>query len=263
MTLPLTANQTPQTMTSSTPADDPPSPPKRSLQRYGSDEEVHNRTRRPRTLQRSYSESHRDSRKSNIRQVVEQTNNVIVDLGLDGTVKWVSPSWTRIMGSLSKEIIGSPIQNIIVNDKAVFDRAVASLRKDDSRSRIVKFMARLGPLSIYSSDVDDDEERQDGGDKSYKVPRDESGLTTQKSEDAGEPAIDSMGSYIHRVDDDNHRNNDNDKVSDGNRCMMQGQGIMVFDRNTGAESHVSYTPSPNTIDVPTDRTVDHVDASTV
>lgn len=230
-------DQTPRTVSSKTSADDTLSPPKRSLQRYGSDEEINSRSQRPRTMLRSYSESFPDSRKSNIRHVVEQTNNVIVDLGFDGTVKWVSPSWTRIMGSLSKEIIGSPIQNIIISDKAVFDRAVASLRKDDSRSRIVKFMARLGPLSIYSRDEDgDDDEREDNGDAGNNQAQED--MTRQGSDPAGEFAKDTTDNNLKTEDDDDAE----DRVTERNRCMMQGQGIMVFDRNTGEESHVSSVP---------------------
>lgn len=82
------------------------------------------------------------------REIVEQTLNVIIDLNLDGTIKWVSPSWVDVIGTQPESVQGQPLSDIIVSDnKGVFPEVVESMKKDDTRSHRVRFAVALGPLS--------------------------------------------------------------------------------------------------------------------
>lgn len=98
-------------------------------------------------MERSFSEDIRDEREE-LRKVAEQTLNVILDLNLDGTIRWVSPSWTEVIGTQPDSVKGTPISDLLVGDnKNVFSDMVEVMRSDDSRSQRVRFSVNMGPLS--------------------------------------------------------------------------------------------------------------------
>jgi serine/threonine-protein kinase RIM15 len=98
-------------------------------------------------MERSFSEDIRDQREE-LREAAEQTLNVIMDLNLDGTIRWVSPSWTDVIGTQPDSVTGTPIADLIVGeDKSIFSTVVESMKKDDSRSQFLRFQVKLGPLS--------------------------------------------------------------------------------------------------------------------
>lgn len=141
-----------------------------------------------RSMERSLSADIREEREE-LREAAEQTLNVIVDLNLDGTIRWVSPSWLEVIGTTPETVEGTPIADLIVSeDKAAFAEAIDSMKKDDSRSQYIRFTVYLGPSSkLYPADVG-------------KEPEDiENGAATVE---------------------------------------LEAQGIMVYDRTTGGESHV-------------------------
>lgn len=137
-----------------------------------------------------------------LKEAAQQTLNIILDLGLNGIVRWVSPSWADVVGTPSESIQGKPIADILLDDNTVFADAVESLKKDDSRSQIIRFSVRMGPLSkllLPSSDA--------------KVDGDAQG----PAEDAKEGAVEEGKEPT---------------------LALEGQGIMVYDRSSGGESHV-------------------------
>ncbi|KAJ0271888.1 hypothetical protein COL940_010768 [Colletotrichum noveboracense] len=98
-------------------------------------------------MERTLSEDIREEREE-LREAAEQTLNVIVDLNLDGTIRWVSPSWTDVIGTQPESVKGSAMADLIVSDnKTVFADTVESMKKDDSRSQRVRFAVAMGPLS--------------------------------------------------------------------------------------------------------------------
>lgn len=147
-------------------------------------------------MERSLSADIREERED-LREAAEQTLNVIMDLALDGTIRWVSPSWTDVIGTTLESVQGKPIKDLLVSDnKEVFAEIVESMLKDDSRSQIVRFTVQLGPASRLAPIQIPDQ----------LAPEDEDvAMTTE------EPST---------ID-------------------LEGQGIMVYDRSSGGESHVS------------------------
>ncbi|KAI1142684.1 hypothetical protein F5Y05DRAFT_408132 [Hypoxylon sp. FL0543] len=147
-----------------------------------------------RSMERSLSADIREEREE-LREAAEQTLNVIVDLNLDGTIRWVSPSWTDVIGTQPNTVEGTPIADLIISeDKSAFAEAIESMKEDDSKSQYIRFTVYLGPLSkLYPTD------------------------------DGREPEADEAGPAT---------------------VELEAQGIMVYDRTTGSESHTMWMIRP-------------------
>ena len=147
-------------------------------------------------MERSFSQDIQEGSQE-LKEAAEQTRNIILDLGLDGIIRWVSPSWTDVVGTHLEMVKGNPISRFIADNPEVFTEAIASLKSDNSKSKFVKFSVKLGP----SSDLD-------------AMLREEQ---RERLEDA-----------------------DNENGSPRQILALEGQGILVCDRASGGESHVSY-----------------------
>lgn len=166
----------------------------------------------PVPMERTLSQDIREERED-LKEAAEHTLNVIVDLDLDGRIKWVSPSWTEVIGTGAQEVEGQLIHDIALDKKDVFKEAVQSMKEDDSKSKIVRFDVRLGPLSVFwqGSKLPDEE--------------DASASDAEKTLLAQETA----------------------EQEDDNILSLEGQGIMVYDRTSGGSSHVGGPNNPISI----------------
>ena len=152
-------------------------------------------------MERTASQEIRDER-ADLKEAAEQSLNVIVDVGLDGRIRWASPSWRTVVGTPLESIGSKPIGEVLAQDddaKNPFLEALESMQQDDSKSQIIRFRITLGPSSIYVSD--------------------ENLLASQK-EAEGSSLTPAGGSE--------------DKT-----IMLEGQGIMVHDRASQGNDHVS------------------------
>lgn len=155
-------------------------------------------------MHRSLSEDIKEERED-LREAAEQTLNVILDLSLDGTIRWVSPSWEDVIGTDLDMVQGKPIRDILLGEdeeRDIFTAVVDSMKKDDSRSQIVRFTVKLGPKSRLKLHLDLPEQGEGEDQQEEDVQQDEAAQPS-------EPTID-----------------------------LEGQGIMVYDRASGGESHV-------------------------
>lgn len=136
--------------------------------------------------------------REDLKQAAEQSLNVILDLGLDGAIRWVSPSWKDVVGTSAESVKGTPIADILLSNKEAFANAVESMKKDESRSQIVRFRVRMGPSSLLNrGPVPTEDDTGEGGSSAE--------ATTSQEEEI---------------------------------LNLEGQGIMVYDRSSGGESHV-------------------------
>lgn len=135
--------------------------------------------------------------REDLRKAAEQSLNVILDLNLDGTIRWVGPSWRNVVGTDYEDVKNTPIADLLLSNKDGFANALESMRKDDSKSRIIRFKVALGPLSVLRHE-------------------------TTKIEDTGEA----------------DKANGDTAEEEEQELNLEGQGIMVYDRSTGGESHV-------------------------
>lgn len=149
-------------------------------------------------MERSLSADIREERED-LREAAEQTLNVIMDLSLNGIIRWVSPSWKDVIGTTMESVKGKPIKDLLVGENnKVFTEVVESMKKDDSRSQIIRFTLELGPASKLAP-IEIQDQLMGKGD--------------EIAPDVGPVTID-----------------------------LEGQGIMVFDRTSGGESHVCAIP---------------------
>ena len=135
--------------------------------------------------------------REDLKVAAEQSLNVILDLGLNGTIRWVSPSWKSVVGTTPEEVKGKPIADLLLSNQDVFASAVDSMKSDDSKSRIIHFRLAMGPTSVLRTEIAEKKEAD--------------------------------------IDDEaNH-----DAVEEEEQVLnLKGQGIMVYDRSSGEESHV-------------------------
>jgi serine/threonine-protein kinase RIM15 len=146
-------------------------------------------------MERSFSQDIQEGSRE-LKEAAEQTRNIILDLGLDGVIRWVSPSWTDVVGIHLEAVKGNPISKFIEDKPEAFTEAIKSLMNDDSKSQFVRFAIKVGIRSDLEPMLTAEQKAEAEGDKSILV--------------------------------------------------LEGQGIMVYDRTSGGESHVSYTEPPRT-----------------
>lgn len=158
-------------------------------------------------MERTTSESIREEGKE-LRQAAEQSLNIILDLTLDGNVRWVSPTWTEVVGTDAADVQGKPVADIVSDRKDVFSDAATLLRDHGHSSKVVRFSVVMGPKSRWRKRQSKD-----------SVPDDDDGEADQDS-----------------------------TAFDGNEIIdLEAQGILVYDRSTGEESHVSLLDFPSSI----------------
>ncbi|KAI9847353.1 MAG: rim15, signal transduction response regulator [Sclerophora amabilis] len=166
-------------------------------------------------MERTVSEGIREERDDLI-EVAEQSLIVIMDLGLNGLIRWVSPSWEDVVGTSPADVQGKPIADLLLDNQSAFADMVESMKSDDSRSRIVRFMLQMGPSSKLAE------------------------ASVGEGADAGEEG-------------DAERQ---DETASTQSLALEGQGIMVYDRSSGGESHTMWMLRPSaeprevTIDLP-------------
>ncbi|RMZ89213.1 hypothetical protein DV736_g3546, partial [Chaetothyriales sp. CBS 134916] len=108
-------------------------------------------------MERSFSEDIQEGTQE-LKEAAEQTKNIILDLSLDGIVRWVSPSWTDVVGTDLEQVKGQPISKFISDNPLVFEPAIQALKSNASKSQFVKFAVTVAaPLDINELMAEGDE----------------------------------------------------------------------------------------------------------
>lgn len=163
-------------------------------------------------MERSYSQDIREERED-LKEAAEQTLNVIVDLNLDGTIRWVSPSWVDVIGTQPDDLKDKHISDVVVSEPTtIFTDVVESLQGNDAHSHFIRFSVKLGSLS------------------KLLVPEDEDIVAAQDTNDTTTPTgpegAPNMETEL-----------DSEIEPEPQVVDLEAQGIMVHDTN--GESHVS------------------------
>ncbi|KAJ5817452.1 CheY-like superfamily [Penicillium robsamsonii] len=174
---------------------------------------------------RTLSDNMREERED-LKEAAEQTLNIIVDMDMEGCIKWVSPSWKQVVGSSPESVEGHMISEILLGNKDVFRDAIESMKQDDSRSRFIRFAVQMGPDSVLKY--------------SPEPPP-----AATENQAIGEKAEDREKSQEEQEQEHHH-----------NVLNMEGQGIMVYDRTDDEAGHTMWMlrpltePREVTIDLP-------------
>ncbi|KAF2724917.1 hypothetical protein K431DRAFT_216522 [Polychaeton citri CBS 116435] len=171
-------------------------------------------------MERTASQDFRDER-DDLKRAAEQSLNAILELDLEGKVRWISPSWQDLSGTPGSSMVGKPMSEIVLDNPDIFAECVEWMRKDDSKSKIIRF-------SIKATPVPTNEELLSPEDK---TPVDPKGLSEWPSGSRNEGLKDPL----HSEDSD-----------DAEILDLEAQGIMVYDRATGEESHTMWMVKPAT-----------------
>lgn len=172
--------------------------------------------------------------REDLKKAAEQSINAILELGLDSKVKWVSQTWQDFTGESAAVIIGKDVTDVIEGDENVFAECVEAMRKDDSKSRIVRFSVKLPAVR----------ENEDAGSADEKTP--------VESKPGFLSLPDPMQEPKQRAEE---RHDDTGLTEHEELIDLEAQGIMVYDRETGEESHTMWMIKPAvsreiTIDLP-------------
>ncbi|KAK5174317.1 rim15, signal transduction response regulator [Saxophila tyrrhenica] len=190
--------------------------------------------------------------REDLKRAAEQSLNAILELGLDGKVKWASPSWTDLTGGATKDVIGKDISEVIVGNVNVFAECVEAIRQDDSKSRIIRFSVldrSAAETAAFGSAEEKTPVEAKAGHKGWPQSE-QSGQDGRGSEkqETGEP---------HQGQEQEHEQDQEQSQPQQNeeRIDLEAQGIMVYDRDTGEESHTMWMIKPAvsrevTIDLP-------------
>lgn len=106
-----------------------------------------------------------------LKEAAEQTLNVILDLSLDGKIRWASPTWEEVIGVPFDAVKDKPMSEIVYTNAAAFDGAVELMRQMDARSKIIQFSVKPAQKSALRSPVE-----------MVKSPISESGLPSEDEE---------------------------------------------------------------------------------
>ena len=171
-------------------------------------------------MERSISQDIREEREE-LREAAEQTLNALVDLNLDGTIKWVSPSWSDVVGTPYESVGGTPISDVIISEnRNAFIDVIEGMKRDDSKSHRVRVTVLLGPLSK---------------------------LRAPESYQGDIPSIALEGELEPGQESEQEQNKDQEEGQEQGQehrqqaAELEAQGIMVYDSVSGGESHVSIT----------------------
>jgi len=184
----------------------------------------------PRTqMERTISMDIRDERED-LKRAAEESQNAILELDLQGKVRWVSPSWRDVTGAPASELIGKGVAEILVGDQDAFAHCVDAIRKDDSKSRIIRFTIKASSNS---------------GNERTLSPKEQMPV---EAEPGSETTLETKGDV--QPQDDQQPHEELEETID-----LEAQGIMVYDRHSGEESHTMWMVKPAfsreiTIDLP-------------
>jgi serine/threonine-protein kinase RIM15 len=199
-------------------------------------------------MERTISMDIREERED-LKKAVEQSMNAMLELDLENKVRWVSPSWQDLTGHPAGSLMGKPISEALLDNSTVFADCVEAIRKDDSKSRIIRFNVKL-PENFWTSQINAQQNE-----------------ILEPVQHLADDAADSLDPEQHHDENKNTielgvqvesppENTPQDPVDIKPLAVeLEAQGMLVYDRSTGEESHTMWMIKPVvsreiTIDLP-------------
>lgn len=176
----------------------------------------------------------------------------VLELDLDGNIKYLSRNWEIIVGTKVKKLLGKPISDFIIgnseNDMKVFNNAIEQMIKDDDSYK-VRFLTAANDQAVpdYEINVTPNNSFSESIASEYNNLND----TIQDPEDSkfSETAykLSSMSPESNAVDIDDMRDSSDtsSKLSNNGQVVeLEAQGILIHDPKTNLPTHSIWTIKP-------------------
>ncbi|KAK3675590.1 rim15, signal transduction response regulator [Recurvomyces mirabilis] len=204
-------------------------------------------------MERTISMDIREERED-LKRAAEQSTNAILELGLDHSVKWVSPSWQDLTGMPAQDVIGKPIAELLAENTGVFADCIEAIRKDDSKSRILRFAVKA-PESRVSGDAASADEKTPVEPKEMHYGPDPNTAEASSLGTTSPTEMEDVTQAMSNVEIGPSITQAEESAESQEVIELEAQGIMVYDRTTGEESHTMWMIKPAvsreiTIDLP-------------
>ncbi|OQO06268.1 hypothetical protein B0A48_08856 [Cryoendolithus antarcticus] len=234
-------------------ADTPPTPPQGTLLppavsalKEDAAKDSQSRAQMERTISMDIREEREDLKKA-----AEQSVNAIMEMDLKGNVRWLSPSWQDLTGHAVSGLLGKPIGDMLLGNTTIFTTCVDSIRKDDSKSQIIRFTVRppaesgsilTSPIEVRDTAAEVPLEKKAPSEET--APDSVDAPDSAEAPDPAEAASQAVAQEADAVEEEQAQG-----------IFLEAQGIMVYDRTSGAESHTMWMIKPAvvreiTIDLP-------------
>lgn len=204
------------------------------------------RTHMERTISMDIREEREDLKKA-----AEQSMNAMLELDLEGKVRWISPSWQELTGHPATSLVGKPISEALLDNPTAFADCTDAIRQDDSKSKILRFAVRLPEHSWNEQGPEGEDDVPAISEPTGETPSEPTvPPTTGEQPETGE-ALNKDESH-----DEEAKSSREQEQSQGPHLVhLEAQGMLVYDRSTGEESHTMWMIKPVvsreiTIDLP-------------
>lgn len=158
-----------------------------------------------------------------------QNRALVLELDLNGIIKFISRSWESIVGTNIAKIVNKPMSQLIIGeeeDKSVFEKAINIMIQDDETYRI-RFIT---PTNLLDKKSDNFDNNSDNITQSPPISC-SSGDSKISDKDANE--TETLNSTNDNSDNDSLsiHSNSSTITTDGGFIELEAQGILIHDKN--------------------------------
>lgn len=163
---------------------------------------------------------------------------VVMELDLDGNIRYMLKNWELVVGTLTKKLVGKPILNILIGssdqDLNVFNNAVAQMINDNASYK-VKFLTATN-----------DVERPERPEEEEEVVSPVDAPTSLEHERELEASVDPQRSPTSSIGGSTFENaSTSSQVSNnGDVIELEAQGVLILDSKTNLPSYTIWTIKP-------------------
>lgn len=187
-----------------------------------------------------------------LRLALSDNPTAVMELDMDGNVRYLSKNWESIVGTNRKKIVNKPIANIVIGssieDTLVFNKSIDQMIQDDVSYK-VKFITptnnRLFGHGSSSGKITPQHSREDSEEELDDDQIIEDAQNNQDIKEAHTREVDSYTDSIFRDIDTNSIHSDStlsSKLSNnGDVIELEAQGILVHDSKTSLPTHLMWT----------------------
>ena len=161
----------------------------------------------------------------------------VMELDLDGNIRYLSQNWETIVGTKIKKIVNKPISNIIVgndDDSKVFNNSIELMIRDDGSYK-VKFVTATDDK--YSSTFAESH-------SSGKITPHNSLEDLTKDIPIQDLQYEPTQKYNDKLESDSSSSTSSKVSNNGNIIELEAQGILIHDSKTKLPTHSIWTIKP-------------------